>query len=144
MLHMTTTNPQDITHWVNVMGPIANYQQLVPSSQNPAANTNINNHQVDTTTSVVNNNASSVQSKKEEGESSVDTTQKDQNEQSAGFDGQSPILPKGHLVEEHEPIAEQSDVPASNSNMDAVTDENHTKEQAPLKQQSDILYDTHT
>ncbi|CEI91797.1 hypothetical protein RMCBS344292_06076 [Rhizopus microsporus] len=144
VLHMTTTNPQDITHWVNVMGPIANYQQLVPSSQNPAANTNINNHQVDTTTSVVNNNASSVQSKKEEGESSVDTTQKDQNEQSAGFDGQSPILPKGHLVEEHEPIAEQSDVPASNSNMDAVTDENHTKEQAPLKQQSDILYDTHT
>lgn len=144
MLHMTTTNPQDITHWVSVMGPIANYQQLVPSNQNPATNTNINNNQADTITPIVNNNTSPIQSKKEEGESSVDTTQKDQNEQSAGFDGQSPILPKGHLLEEHEPIVEHSDIPASNSNMDAVTDENHTKEQAPLKQQNDIFYDTHT
>lgn len=137
---MTTTNPQVITHWVNAMGPIANYQQLVPSNQNPAANTDINNHQADTMTPVVNNNASSIQFKKKEGESSADTTQKDQNEQSARFDDQSPILPKGHLVEEHEPIAEQSDAPASNLNMDAVTDESHTKEQAPLRQQSDVLY----
>ncbi|ORE13126.1 hypothetical protein BCV71DRAFT_206702 [Rhizopus microsporus] len=143
-LHMTTTNPQDITHWMSVMGPIANYQQLVPSNQDPAANTDINNHQVDTTTPVVDNNASSIQSKKEEGKSSVDTTQNDQNEQPAGFDGQSPILSKGDLVEEHEPTAEQPDVPASNSNVDAVTDKNHTKEQAPQKQESDILYDTHT
>ncbi|KAG1228126.1 hypothetical protein G6F68_006460 [Rhizopus microsporus] len=170
-LHMTTTNPQDITHWMSVMGPIANYQQLVPSNQDPAANTDINNHQVDTTTPVVDNNASSIQSKKEEGKSSVqvdtttpvvdnnassiqskkeegkssvDTTQNDQNEQPAGFDGQSPILSKGDLVEEHEPTAEQPDVPASNSNVDAVTDKNHTKEQASQKQESDILYDTHT
>ncbi|CEI85577.1 hypothetical protein RMCBS344292_00037 [Rhizopus microsporus] len=101
-------------------------------------------HIIDTTTPVVDNNASSIQSKKEEGKSSVDTTQNDQNEQPAGFDGQSPILSKGDLVEEHEPTAEQPDVPASNSNVDAVTDKNHTKEQAPQKQESDILYDTHT